>query len=105
MTSTSASIPQGAVSAPAQRKPLLRPPAQPRPADPVAAPSAKMVCTPRDVADMLGVSVKTLSDWRAKGFGPDVMRLSIRTLRYHIADVEAFIAGRRADNEATGAQG
>ncbi len=44
----------------------------------------------------LGVSAKSVRDWRVQSLGPVVMPLTVRTLRYHVADVEAFIASRRA---------
>ena len=51
--------------------------------------------TPKHVAKMLGVSVKALEKWRSLGKGPAVMRLTSKTLRYHLADVDAYIATNR----------
>ena len=50
------------------------------------------------VADYLGVPVKTLYQWRYKGFGPRGLRVG-RYLRYRPEDVEAWLdqlgAGQR----------
>jgi predicted DNA-binding transcriptional regulator AlpA len=42
------------------------------------------------VAEMLGLSVKTLDRWALLGIGPRFRRLG-RAVRYDLADVEAFI--------------
>jgi DNA-binding transcriptional MerR regulator len=73
----------------------LRPQGRAGSADPIAPPP-KLVYTPQELADLLGVSITLLRTWRAQGLGPAAMQLGERTLRYHVADVEAFIAGSRA---------
>lgn len=47
------------------------------------------------VAHILGVSPRTLEDWRVTGHGPDFVKLSYRTVRYELAAIEAFIKGAR----------
>jgi predicted DNA-binding transcriptional regulator AlpA len=45
------------------------------------------------VAEMLGLSVKTLDRWALLGAGPRFRRLGLghRAVRYELTDVEAFI--------------
>jgi excisionase family DNA binding protein len=51
----------------------------------------------QEVAVILGVPVKTLYQWRYKGVGPAGVRVG-RHLRYRTADIEAWIAGRVAED-------
>jgi excisionase family DNA binding protein len=51
-----------------------------------------------EVADVLGVPVRTLYQWRHKGVGPLGLRIG-RHLRYRAADVSEWI-DRRAAQEA-----
>lgn len=48
----------------------------------------------REVASQLGVSRRTLSNWRKAGFGPPPIQVG-RTLLYDAAAVEAFARGVR----------
>lgn len=45
----------------------------------------------QDVAEYLGVPVKTLYDWRTRGYGPVGKRVG-RYVRYHPDDVMAWFA-------------
>jgi excisionase family DNA binding protein len=49
-----------------------------------------------EVAEVLGVPVRTLYQWRHKGVGPLGLRVG-RHLRYRAADVSAWIDGRAAE--------
>ena len=44
-------------------------------------------------AERLGLSVKTLRNWRVSGAGPCFVKLG-RCVRYRDADITAFIQGR-----------
>ena len=44
-----------------------------------------------DAAAFLGLSVKTLANWRVSGAGPQFIKLGSRVL-YNRADLEAFLA-------------
>ena len=51
--------------------------------------------SPRQVAEILGVSVNTLSQWRHhKRYPLRYIKLGKRKVMYRPADVEAFIASR-----------
>ncbi len=52
-----------------------------------------------DVAELLGIPVATLANWRASGKGPPYLRVG-RHVRYRAVDVEAWIAARVRDPEA-----
>lgn len=46
------------------------------------------------VAKRLGVTTRTLHNWRADGIGPDYVRLTASAVRYPMAALEAFIEAR-----------
>lgn len=50
---------------------------------------------PHQTAQLLGVHVGTLSNWRGAGLGPPFYRLHARAVVYLRAEVEAWIASRR----------
>ena len=49
---------------------------------------------PKQAAHWLGVSVRTLEDWRARGEGPPYYKVG-GGVRYSIAELEAWFVGRR----------
>ncbi len=52
----------------------------------------------REVAGILGVSVRTLQQWRRSGDGPPFLKLSQKKrgmVRYDPADVETFMLDRK----------
>lgn len=51
--------------------------------------------TQQEVAKLLGVSRRTLEDWRLTKTGPAFLKLGYRTVRYTADDVRAFIQGAR----------
>lgn len=61
---------------------------------PVSPPAPKLLLTPREAAQTLGVSTRTLFTWTASGQLPAV-RLGARSVRYAMSDLENFIAARR----------
>ena len=52
----------------------------------------------REAAALLGVSVETVRDYALAGTLPAV-RLSSRTLRFRVADVEALMTPERAETD------
>ena len=50
----------------------------------------------REAAAILGTAVATLRNWRALRKGPGYRKIGQRMVRYHRADLAAFIAGDAA---------
>lgn len=50
----------------------------------------------RAAAAILGASVQTLRNWRWKNTGPRYRKIGPRLVRYHRADLQAFIDGKAA---------
>lgn len=46
-----------------------------------------------EAAAILGARVQTLRNWRWRGEGPHFHKIGQRLVRYHRADLAAFIAG------------
>ncbi len=46
--------------------------------------------TPQETANLLGIRRETLCRWRQRGAGPAYVQMG-RYVRYHRADVEAFL--------------
>lgn len=58
----------------------------------------------RELAKMLGVSVKTLQVWRWRRRGPPHLKMNGRLVRYSRDAVESWLAGqRRPDHGGRGA--
>lgn len=51
-----------------------------------------------EAADLLGLSIRTLQNWRVRGGGPRFVRISARCIRYRIADIEEWISARTCAN-------
>ena len=47
--------------------------------------------TTSEAAGVLGVSARTLEDWRLRGGGPVFCKLGMRLVRYALEDLRAFI--------------
>lgn len=64
--------------------------------------STPRLLTPREAADQLGVSFRTLEGWRQRGAGPVFVRLSTKRIRYRQADLDRYVAEQlRASTAAT----
>jgi predicted DNA-binding transcriptional regulator AlpA len=50
--------------------------------------------TDKEVAQMTGLSVCTLRNWRNQGRGPRYDKPTPRVVRYRLTEVEAFMEGR-----------
>lgn len=59
------------------------------------APIGSKLLSPSDVADRLGLSLKTLARLRAENAGPAWIRVGLRAIRYPEADLDAFLAAAR----------
>lgn len=62
------------------------------PAIPPRAPEP--ILTPQDLADRLGVSIRTVRNWRARGTDPVATKLG-GFIRYRLSDVEAWEEAHR----------
>lgn len=51
--------------------------------------------TPAAAAERIGWSTRYLRKQRARGLGPTPCRISCRTVRYKLADVDAWIEAHR----------
>lgn len=49
--------------------------------------------TDREAAEILDCAVQTVRNWRWAGKGPRYCKIGQRLVRYHRADLAAFIAG------------
>ncbi len=54
----------------------------------------------RQTAEYLGVTPRALQAWRTRGGGPPYLRVGHRTIRYHPADLDAWLADRRYSSTA-----
>lgn len=59
----------------------------------VLEPSLEVFLTPADVANVLGISAKTLANWRVSGFGPKYVKLGSRVV-YSTAELVLFVQSR-----------
>jgi len=59
----------------------------------------------RDAAAILGLSHRTLSQWRWLGVGPPYTKLNGRAVRYRVGDLLAYIEQNRVDPEAVPRRG
>ncbi len=52
--------------------------------------------SPKQVADLTGISVATLAQWRYRGRGIPFLRIE-RLVRYDLADVESYLQRSRVE--------
>lgn len=60
----------------------------------------KLLCT-KSAALQLGISYRTLEDWRLTGDGPPFLKIG-RSVRYRISDILVFLHDRVRSNTAVG---
>jgi len=65
--------------------------------------AAKRWLSRRELAERLGLPIKTLAQWASKGTGPPYARMG-RHVRYRISDVIDWETARVDDNLGDGAQ-
>lgn len=58
--------------------------------------------SPDEVAELLGISVRTVYAWRYRGDGPPGFKVG-RHVRYRPSDVEAWLADQADDRQAASA--
>jgi|GEM_PF-3296534 len=54
--------------------------------------------TETEAADVLGVSPRTLSNWRCRGGGPDYVKMGSKAIRYRLNALNEFIDERTQNN-------
>lgn len=54
--------------------------------------------TETEAADYLGVSPRTLSNFRTRGGGPDYIKVGSKSVRYDLKDLQEYIADRRQNS-------
>lgn len=60
--------------------------------EPLPIPAALL--TPLQAAEWLGVSRSLLSYWRAKGEGPEFVRLGKKVIKYRLDTLQAFVSSQ-----------
>ena len=50
--------------------------------------------TRAELCQRLGVASRTLEEWTRRGYGPPLIHLTARVVRYRLADVRAWLADR-----------
>ena len=68
-----------------------------------SSPLLQPLLNERDVATLLGVSVRTLQEWRQSGHGPPFVKLSGKkrgVVRYDPVDVRSYVLERRVRSTA-----
>jgi hypothetical protein len=58
------------------------------------APATPHIFDTAAAAAYLGVSPRTLQDWRFRGVGPKYLAYSSRACRYRVADLDAWLAAQ-----------
>jgi DNA-binding transcriptional MerR regulator len=60
--------------------------------------SSRLILDTPDAADLLGVSPRTLEDWRWRGIGPPFYKLGRRIVRYRAEDLITFALKSKRQN-------
>ena len=56
---------------------------------------------PSEVAELLNISVNTLSDWRWRKVGPEYIRVSASCVRYEYKKVIEFLTQRKEESNGS----
>lgn len=64
------------------------------PTEPIKTASTLRYLSPPQLADLLGVNRSTISRWAATDATMPVIRLGAGTVRFHLDEVELWLAGR-----------
>jgi excisionase family DNA binding protein len=60
----------------------------------------KLLLTPKQAAELLGLPEGTLAQWRSQRRGPPYVKMEFRLVRYRRSDLEEWIEKRMVQTEA-----
>jgi len=60
---------------------------------------SKLLLTPKEAAEFLGIPPGTLAQWRSQRRGPPYIKLEERLVRYRHADLEEYLSGHLVDTD------
>ncbi len=63
---------------------------------------SKLLLTPKEAAEFLGIPSGTLAQWRSQRRGPPYIKLEERLVRYRRSDLEEYLSGHLVDTDRLG---
>jgi len=63
---------------------------------------SKLLLTPKEAAEFLGIPSGTLAQWRSQRRGPPYIKLEERLVRYRRSDLEEYLSGHLIDTDGLG---
>lgn len=57
--------------------------------------NVKRLLTSAEVAERLGITPRTLTEWRIRGYGPAFIEIAKRNIRYDSSDLENWLLSRK----------
>lgn len=63
---------------------------------------SKLLLTPKEAAEFLGIPSGTLAQWRSQRRGPPYIKLEERLVRYRCSDLEEYLSGHLVDTDRLG---
>ena len=62
--------------------------------NPPEVPQKVILVDEKEAARMLGYTIRALQSWRLQGRGPKFVRVSAKSIRYRVQDLESWAAAR-----------
>ena len=59
------------------------------------------ILNPKEAAQHLKVSKRTLEAWRYRGGGPKYLKISARCIRYSFADLQEWLSGKISEHTSS----
>jgi predicted DNA-binding transcriptional regulator AlpA len=63
----------------------------------------RLLLSPKEAAEFLGIPSGTLAQWRSQRRGPPYIKLEERLVRYRRSDLEGYLSGHLVDTDGLGA--
>ena len=63
---------------------------------------SKLLLTPKEAAEFLGIPSGTLAQWRSQRRGPPYIKLEERLVRYRRSDLEEYLSGHFVETSELG---